>query len=419
MTNTKPSILIVGINFFPEPTGVGKYTSEMAFYLGQNDHQVKVVTGFPYYPAWKVFPGYKNLFYKTEKINNVSVTRCPLYVPASLSGLKRMMQDFSFFSTSLVYVMGLMLRGRRYDVVFVASPSFMSGFVGSFYRFIYRKTKFVYHIQDLQVDAAEELGMIKSSLLLKILKRSEGFILKKASWVSTISLGMQKKIKDKPFPIKREYLFPNWVDFSNIFAKPVDAEKIRPLGFPLDKEMVFYSGAVGEKQGLEMVLAIAKKALSALPGLVYVISGSGPYVGVLQKHAADQNLSNLFFIDLQPLDIFNELLNHAFIHLVIQKGKASDLLLPSKLTNILAVGGLCIVTAAAGTSLCDIVDGNQLGVVIPPEDPRAFWNALNDCCTYHDRAQVLKANARSFAEKNLRKENVINAFISELNDNYI
>ncbi len=414
MQSKAPSILIVGINFFPEPTGIGKYTAEMAFHLGQKNYEVKVVTGFPYYPTWKVFPGYKNLFFSTENINGVSVTRCPLYVPGSLSGLKRMMQDFSFFSTSLLYVVTLMLRRKRYNIIFVPSPSFMSGFVGSFYKFFNRKTKFVYHIQDLQVDAAEELGMIKNATLIKVLKKCEGFILKNASWVTTISTGMQKKIADKPVAIKNQCLFPNWVDFSQIFPKEVDIEKLSGLGFPLDKKMVFYSGAVGEKQGLEMILEVALKAIKELPELIFVISGSGPYATTLQQKAAAQKLSNLHFINLQPLDIFNELLNHAYVHLVIQKGKASDLLLPSKLTNIMAVGGLCIVTALPDTTLFDIVATNNLGLVIPPEDPASFWQALITASTDKEKTNFLKNNARLFAEKNLKKEAVISSFLSEI-----
>ncbi|MES2775199.1 MAG: WcaI family glycosyltransferase [Bacteroidota bacterium] len=414
MDSKTPSVLIVGINFFPEPTGIGKYTSEMAFHLGQKEYNVKVVTGFPYYPTWKVFPGYKNLFFKTENIQGVSVTRCPLYVPGSLSGLKRMMQDFSFFSTSLLYVTTLMLRGRRYNIIFIPSPSFMSGFVGSFYKFFNRKTKFIYHIQDLQVDAAEELGMIKSSILVKVLKKCERFILKNASWVTTISTGMQKKIAEKPVTIKNQYLFPNWVDFGQIFPKEPDISTLAGLGFPLNKKMVFYSGAVGEKQGLEMILDVALRALSTLPGLVFVISGSGPYAKTLQQKAANQKLTNLFFIDLQPIEIFNELLNHAYLHLVIQKGKASDLLLPSKLTNIMAVGGLSIVTALPGTTLFDIVATNNLGLVIPPEDPQAFWEALSIAALDLDTTEILRKNSMLYAEKYLKKEAVIGNFLAEI-----
>lgn len=45
--------LIYGINYAPELTGVGKYTGEMAEWLKEQGHEVRVVTAPPYYPAWQ------------------------------------------------------------------------------------------------------------------------------------------------------------------------------------------------------------------------------------------------------------------------------------------------------------------------------------------------------------------------------
>lgn len=415
MHNKEQSILIIGINFYPEPTGIGKYTSEFAFSLAEKGFLVSVISAFPYYPQWKIFKGYSNKWYKKEIIKGVSVTRCPLYVPVSLTGLNRMLQDFSFFITAFGSLFAKMLSGKSYDLVFIASPSFMSGFLGLFYKVFYRKTKFVYHIQDLQVDAAEELGMIKSKVLINILKWGEGLILKSADFVTTISGGMEKRIKAKPYKIKQQYLFPNWVDFDNIYKKVPDNTVLSHLGFPLDKKLVFYSGAVGEKQGLEMVVEAAKLATKKLPDFIFLIAGSGPYAEILKQTAAEEKLTNLFFIDLQPTVIFNELLNYAFLHLIIQKDKASDLLLPSKLTNILAVGGIAIVTASPGTTLFDIINSNKLGKVIEPENLDTFWNALEEINAEPAAMEELKRNALEYAARYLEKDSIINGFINEMN----
>jgi len=419
--NVKKKILIIGINFFPEPTGIGKYSSEMAFSFADKGLDVSVITAYPYYPDWKVFNGYSNRGYSREVIRNVKVTRCPFYVPTQLTGLKRMLQDFSFFMSALVCLSGKMIKREKFDMVFVASPSFMSGFAGLFYRMFHRHTKFVYHIHDLQVDAAEELGMIKSGILLKILKWAEGLILKNADWVSTISKGMQAKIASKPVKIKRQYLFPNWVDFGNIHKKEPSLSIISALGFPMDKKLCLYSGAVGEKQGLELILEIAEKAVISLPGLVFVIAGSGPYAEVLKQQAVSRKITNLYFISLQPIEIFNELLNYAFLHMVIQKEKAGDLLLPSKLTNILAVEGLAIITASPGTSLYNIVDENKVGIVVPPDNTEAFWQKLEKLYKEPGMAVELKRNAGQYAEKYLEKNTIINDFLDTVvfeKDNY-
>jgi len=51
-------ILIHGINHFPELTGIGKYTGEMAEWLVSRGHEVRVVTAPPYYPEWRIADGY-------------------------------------------------------------------------------------------------------------------------------------------------------------------------------------------------------------------------------------------------------------------------------------------------------------------------------------------------------------------------
>jgi colanic acid biosynthesis glycosyl transferase WcaI len=414
MHQQKPRILIIGINFFPEPTGIGKYTGELAFSLADRGFTVDVITAYPYYPQWKVYKGYKSVWFKFEKIKGVNITRCPFYVPASLSGKKRMVQDFSFFLSSLVGVFRKISKRKDYALVFVSSPSFMSGFLGLVYRTFYKKAKFVYHIQDLQIDAAEELSMIKSGFTLNFLKWIEGSILRHSDWVTTISSGMMAKIKAKPYPIKQTYLFPNWVDFNNIYKKEPDMQVIAGLGFPTDKKLCLYSGAVGEKQGLEFILQIAKSAQDELAGLVFVIAGSGPYVSVLKEQATAMQLTNLYFINLQPITVFNELLNYAFVHFVIQKEKAGDLLLPSKLTNILAVGGLAVITASSETSLYKIVAGNELGIVVPPDDAEAFWQVLRNLYQEPEKVRTLKDNASKYALKFLDKNAVIDSFLKEI-----
>ena len=52
-------ILIYGINYTPELTGIGKYTGEMGAWLASQGHQVDVITAPPYYPEWNVHTSYK------------------------------------------------------------------------------------------------------------------------------------------------------------------------------------------------------------------------------------------------------------------------------------------------------------------------------------------------------------------------
>ena len=95
-------ILILGLNFHPELTGIGKYTGEMAAYLGAQGHEVRAITTPPYYPHWKVQPGYRWWAYgRREEWCGVEVWRCPLWVPRSPTGINRVLHLLSFAVSSL------------------------------------------------------------------------------------------------------------------------------------------------------------------------------------------------------------------------------------------------------------------------------------------------------------------------------
>lgn len=369
-------ILLISYNYHPEMTGIGKYNTELCAHLQAQGNTVKVITGFPYYPNWKLFDGYGNSIFTKESIDGVSVIRCPIYIPAEPSGSKRMLMDCSFYFSSLLVVLYQLLSFKKYDIVIAPSPSFMSGFHNILMGLFWRKTVFVYHIQDLQIDAALELGIIQQDWLKKLLLGMEKVILNRATVVSTISQGMRNRVLAKSDKLNEVVLFSNWVDDSKIFKQPADLSVIANLGIPLNKKVFFYSGAIGEKQGLEIIIDIAPALAVSSPSLLFVISGSGPYKLKLQESIAQKGITNILFIELQPTDVFNHLLNYVDCHLIIQKKQAADLLLPSKLTNILAVGGLCIVTAAPGTSLYETVHINQLGIVIAPENAGALQSSI-------------------------------------------
>lgn len=405
-------ILLISYNYAPELTGIGKYNAEMCEYLASVGHDVKAITAYPYYPNWQVFDGYKNNWYQKEVLNGVEVVRCPFYIPANPTGLKRILQDFSFYISTLFVVLWQIISFKRYDIVITPSPSFMCGFHGLLLKLFRASTKFVYHIQDLQIDAAIDLNIIKQGWLQKLLIGIERFILNHATIVSTISTGMQQKILAKKTQLTNVLLFPNWVDNSRIFITKPEAATIAALGIPLDKKVFFYSGAIGEKQGLEIILEVAPTIAEKCADVVFVISGSGPYREKLKQEVVDKAITNILFIDLQPIPVFNQLLNYAFCHLVVQKESAGDLLLPSKLTNILAVGGLSIITAVKGTTLYDVINEHQMGVLIQPENAIVFEQAIIEFAKDHDTLKAnISENASQYASTYLNKTNVINHFI--------
>jgi len=402
-------ILIFGINYSPELTGIGKYTGEMGSWLAQQGNDVHVVTAVPYYPEWEVHEKYKGKNWHTEVIDGAKVHRIPLYVPKEVTSVKRILHEFSFV-LGIIPIWFKFLFSKRFDVVFCIAPPFHLGILPLLYSKL-RGVPMITHIQDLQVDAAKELGMIKNKTFLNIMFSMERFILKKSTKVSTISLGMQLKINGKGIAADKQMLFPNWVDENNIMPLPKEKSLRGEFGLSTTDKVVLYSGNLGEKQGLEVIIDVAKQYKDR-SDVYFLIIGSGGGKEKLEQMAKDADLAQVRFYPLQPYDKLSALLATADVHLVLQKKSAADLVMPSKLTGILAAGGCAIVTAEPGTSLYVIINQYNMGILVEPEDTDSLRKGID--YAINNNLDAYKVNARKYAEAYLSKESILYDFEKQL-----
>ena len=402
-------ILIYDINYYPELTGVGKYTGEMGAWLARQGHSVRVITAMPYYPEWAIHPAYRGKGWLTETIDGVTVHRCPLYVPRQVTALKRILHEFSFVASSLPYWLRVLLV-KRYDVVIAISPPFHIGLLPVLYAKL-RSVPLWLHLQDLQVDMANQLGMLTNQKFLKILYAVERFILRRCTAVSVISEGMVRKVADKRILNFPALLFPNWVDEAYIRPLPRAASLRAELGLHDTDKVILYAGSLGEKQGLDLIIEAAR-SFAARPEVKFLIFGVGGIRTKLADLAQAYHLTNVAFHPLQPYEKLSALLATADVHLVLQRKSASDLVLPSKLTGILAAGGRAVVSAVPGTTLYDVVAKHQMGILIEPESLEALTTGIEQALT--DTRVPYRQNARQYAEQYLSKETVLTTFETDL-----
>ncbi len=402
-------ILIYDINYFPELTGVGKYTGEMGSWLVQKGHEVEVITAMPYYPEWRIHKEYRKRGWFKEHIEGVTVYRCPLYVPHYVTSLKRVIHELSFQLSSLPYWFYLAF-GKSFDVLICITPPFHSGFLPVvFSRF--SKTPLWLHLQDLQIDIAKELGMLNGDKFLNMLYAMENFILSKSTIVSTISTGMINKIADKSIQSNEITFFPNWVDGDYIKPLPIEQSLRSVFGIKNSDKVILYSGSLGEKQGLELIIKAAHY-FSSYPDIKFLIIGSGGGKNRLEQLAHNYHLKNVYFHPLQPYEKLSALLATADLHLVLQKKSASDLVLPSKLTSILAAGGCALVAALPGTTLYEVIDTHQMGILIEPESIDALIKGISKA--FELDLVYYQQNARRYAQEYLNKDKVLSQFEAKL-----
>ncbi|WP_337840979.1 WcaI family glycosyltransferase [Rheinheimera sp.] len=401
--------LLYSINYAPELTGIGKYNGELAPMLADNNLATYVLTAPPYYPEWQIKGDFHNSYSLSEGDNGVTIYRCPLYVPAKVTTLKRLVHLSSFAITSAFRLFSLWR--LKPDVLFLVQPTlFCAPFALLFCKL--RGTKSILHIQDYEIDAMFGLGLGQSGFIKKTVKGIENWLMSKFDVVSSISYSMLDNARKKGVPEEKLLFFPNWAD-THFVHPDVDASSLRwEWGFTADDKIVLYSGNLGQKQGLEIVLDAAL-AFKDQPHIKFVIIGSGAYRDTLEQMASEKGISTIQFKPLQPWELVPQILVMADVHLVVQKKGVADAVLPSKLTNILAAGGHALVTAEEDTELGKI-SALYPGIyqLVEPENPAAFIQGLSALLAQDTRAT--NQIARHYAVENINKDKVINRFIQNL-----
>ncbi|MDM0043540.1 glycosyltransferase WbuB [Variovorax dokdonensis] len=401
-------VLLYGINFAPELTGIGKYTGEMAQWLAAQGHEVRVVTAPPYYPAWSVSPGYSARAYRHESWQGVDVHRTPLWVPAKPTGLKRLLHLISF---AIASGPALLAQWRwKPDVVWMAAPAFACAPGALALARLVGAPAWI-HIQDYEVDAAFQLGLLKGERLRNAVSAVERALLRRFDRVSTISGRMLDRAREKGVRAARLRALPNWVDI--LAVRPLDRPSSyrAELGIATDAVVALYSGNMGAKQGLEVLADLARK-LQHRPDIQFVYCGEGSGRAPLEQ--ACQGLPNVRFLDLQPLKRLPELLGLADIHLLPQRADAADLVMPSKLTGMLSSGRAVVAGARPETELGQVVA--KTGMLAVPDDAQSFAEAVQQLADQPDRRRELGLRARQWAEENLSRDAVLRQFEADLHD---
>lgn len=381
---TRRKVVVYGMNYAPEMAGVGRYTGEIAEYLASTGADVTAVTTPPHYPGWQVQAGYRNR-YSSATENGVRVIRTPLLLRRKMRGIWRLIAPLSFAAASAPVIFWQIIK-RRPDVVFCVEPTLFAAPVAQFAAKI-AGARTVLHVQDLEVDAAFAVGHLGSKAWLKKLGYAfEKFTLSRFGKVITISNRMAEKLAEKGVHEERLAVVRNWVDLAHIYpmdeASPYRAE----LGFSDEDFVVLYSGNIGAKQGLNVLLDAAEK-LKDEPRIKFVVAGEGPVKAELRTRYG--HLANLRFLPFQPYARLNEFLNMADLHALPQDRGAADLVLPSKLGGMLASGKSIIVTADEGTELAEFL--GDAAIITPPGDVDALAEGIAGAAA--GQADIASSNA--------------------------
>lgn len=398
--------LIFSNLYRPEPTGVGPMSGGLADALRRAGHEVHVVAANPSYPDWKLFPGYSPWAWTEREEDGVHVHRVPVFIPSKVRGVTRMLHYTSFVAASAFPAVKLALSFKP-DVVLLVAPTLLAAPLALACAKLAKAASWV-HVQDFEVEAGFTTGELnKSGPVAKAALAYERAVLGSFDRASSISPEMCARLVAKGVAANRVYELRNWADIEGIVPLPSSGYREEfGIGTP---HVVLYSGALAGKQGLETIPRTAR-LLAGRGDVTFVVCGRGPSRAMLEEAAA--RLPNLVVADLQPKERLGELMALATVHILPQRKDAADLVLPSKLANMLASGRPVVAGAAPGTGLAREVEG--VGVVCEPENAQAFATAIAELLDRPDERLRLGQTARERAVSRWSQRQIVDRFVSEL-----
>jgi colanic acid biosynthesis glycosyl transferase WcaI len=397
-------VIVWGINYAPEFAGIAPHNVALCEFLDADGHDVEMVTTFAYYPTWQKSAEDRGRLYRTDLVNRIPVHRCWHFVPARVSALKRILHEGSFVFTSTLRALFL----STPDVYVIVSPPLLLGMAAWLVGKL-KRAPFVFHVQDMQPDAAVGLGMLKANWFTRALYALEAFAYRKAARVSGITAGMLESFRRKGVPDSKLIYCPNTIELQTD-VRPVQPGSFRKRhGFAPDDFLAIYSGNLGVKQGLDILLQTAP--LLQDPSIRLVICGDGAQREALRVRVEEMKLTNLRLLPFE--EDYRALLLDADICFITQQVGSGNSFFPSKLLGILAEGRPVVAVSAPESELAVALEQGNFGVNVTPGSREELAAVLNALAKDPQRLAEYGAAGRRYVEQ-FEKSRVLGRFVSEL-----
>jgi colanic acid biosynthesis glycosyl transferase WcaI len=261
------------------------------------------------------------------------------------------------------------------------------------------RVPFIFDVEDLQPDAAIELGMMQKGRISDVLYAVEWDSYRRAALISTLTEGMRQRIADKGIDAGKIVLFPPRADASLYgLRQRVSPDRFRQRYGLEGKLIISHSGNMGVKQGLGVVLEAAEHSRERRD-LCYLFVGDGAMRTQLEEQARLRGLENVRFLPLLNDDEFAEMLAATDVALVTQQKIVSDIVFPSKTVTLLSAGCPVIASVNAASEVASAVRRSSAGVVIEPERSDLLWQAIEEMVANPERLAAMSLEAEKFARQ--------------------
>lgn len=391
---------------FSTPKGaVGIRSYEMARRLIARGHEVTMVCGS--YSGGQT--GLSSKFVsgkRTGMVDGINVIELDLAYSNS-QGLFTRAISFAKFAIRSV---GIALT-EKYDLVFATTTPLTAGIPGIFARW-FRNKPFVFEVRDLWPELPKAMGVIRNPIILGALSALEWISYRSAHRLIGLSPGIVEGIARRGVPRERITMVPNGCDL-DLFNTPTDPWL--PEGVSENQLMAVFAGTHGVANKLDAVLDAAHELKSrGRDDIRFVLVGQGKLKPALVQRAQSLNLDNVIFHDPVNKARLSGLMASADIGLQILANVRAFYYgtSPNKFFDYIA-SGLPVLNNYPGW-LAELIKADDCGYVVPPEDPKAFADALEQAADDREGLKLKGLKGRELAVRQFDRRVLADQFVDWL-----
>jgi colanic acid biosynthesis glycosyl transferase WcaI len=374
-------LLILSLNYWPEPTGFAPHTTAIAEHMVTAGHDVTVLTGFPFAPRWSRWPEYQGEFARREIVNGVRVVRVTHFIPRRPGNVwQRIAMEGSFAACGATALLTQAFgRHAKPDAVLYvgAQPA-----IAMLARVVAKATRAPYfiNINDLAAQAASDVGIVRARWTQRVLERFEFAAYRAAAGASVLCRSFRTALVERGYPADRIRLIRSPVDLELVRPLPRDREYRKALDLPEDAFVVLFAGSMGLKQGLPNVVEAARhltRQNSSTRRIIWVLVGDGETRPEIERLVLEHGLrDSIRILPFQPADRLAAMFAAADVLLLNQVASVKDTVIPSKLLTYMAAGRPVLAAVNFTSQGAEILQEADGGPLVSPDDPMALAAAV-------------------------------------------
>lgn len=341
-----------------------------------SEFDLTIVAALPGYTE-KIDNKYGNKIFNRETRDNLEIVRIKLPKVEKTKKLSRVKYILSYFFLTFLWV----LKDKKHDIVFsISQPPVLGGLTGLLTK-IFKRSKFVYNIQDFNPEQIEAINYSSNKSVIKLMRKLDNLSCKYADNIIVVGRDMVNTLAKRKVLLSNNEnvcIINNWIDEKAVYPLPKEDKNVQEFlsYYNLEgKFIIMYSGNIGLYYDLENIIKVAKN-LQENKEIHFLFIGEGAVKQQMEDFVKREKLNNVTFLPYQDKSRLIYSLNVADVHLVANQLGIKGVSVPSKIYGVMAVGKPILGVLEEGSEAEILINQCDSGYVVKPKDYKEIEIAI-------------------------------------------